>query len=127
MSAREVIHKYARLPFRYGLDCCTFVGECLEAEGLRNPMRDILYEGEGEATEIISSYGTLSDAITAHLGPPLDHVLEARENDVAVCVLGGDEIAAIVHATDAGVRCVLRTERGVVDWPLRRAARVWRS
>ena len=127
MSVREVIHKYARIPFRYGADCCTFVGECLEAAGLRNPMRDISYEGEGEATEIVSSYGTLSDAITAHMGKPLDDVADARENDVVVCLTAGDEIVGIVHVTDVGVRCVLRTKHGVVDWPLQRAQRAWRA
>jgi hypothetical protein len=126
MSVRQVIYGYQRRPFRYGGDdCCSFVGQCLEAAGRGNPMRLFAYDNEEEAEEIIAQYGSLTAAITATLGDPMGNPLKAVENDVVVCTQGKQEIAGIVHNTGLGLRCVLRTKSGVVDWPLCRASAAW--
>lgn len=126
MNVRAVIYEYQDRPFRYGDDCCVFVGKCLEAAGLDNPMRYFAYADEGEAHEVIAQYGTLSDAITAALGEPIDRA-DVQENDVVVVEQHGQQIAGIVHRTDVGLRCVMRTERGIIDWPVERAVTVWRA
>lgn len=126
MNPRQVIYEHQSRPFDYGEnDCCSFVGQCLEAAGLDNPMRLFSYAGQTEAEEIISQYGSLSDAITAALGDPMADPLYARENDVVIVRQGTEEIAGIVHRTDVGLRCVMRTRNGVVDWPLCRASMAW--
>ena len=124
---REVIYKYQQQPFRYGdADCCAFVGECLEAAGRDNPMRRFSYSGETQAKEIIENYGSLEMAIRAVLGEPIN-VKDAAENDVVIVEQHGEQIAGIVHRTALGLRCVMRTQNGVIDWPLHRAVRIWRG
>ena len=125
MSVRQLIYKYQQKPFRYGADCCTFVGECLEAAGRDNPMRQFTYAGQKEAETIIAKYGSLTDAITAVLGEPMPNPLDAVENDVVIVRQKDEEIAGIVHHTGLGLRCVVRTKNGVVDWPLCRANSAW--
>lgn len=126
MSVREVIYKYRNRPFTYGdADCCAFVGECLTASGGDNPMRLFAYRDEDEAREVIAQYGSLEAAITATLGDPFP-IIDAKENDVVLVEQYGEQIAGIVHRTDLGLRCVMRTRKGVVDWPLVRGIRAWR-
>ena len=126
-AMRSVIYEHYGKPFRYGDgDCCAFVGKCLESAGKPNPMRFFAYANEAEAREIIAQYGTLSDAITAVMGDPIPDVRDVQENDVVVVSQLGEQIAGIAHRTDMGLRCVMRTKRGVVDWPIDRALQAWR-
>jgi hypothetical protein len=102
------------------------VGECLAAAGKDNPLRFFSYNNEAEAEEVIAQYGSLANAITATLGDPIP-VTEAQLNDVVVVEQFGRQITGIVHETDLGLRAVMRTTKGVVDWPLRRAIAAWRA
>lgn len=125
---RAVIYAHYGKRFRYGVsDCCAFVGQCLEAAGLDNPMRLFAYDNEAEAREIIAQYGTLSDAITAVMGDPIPDIRDVQENDVVVVSQLDEQIAGIAHRTDMGLRCVMRTKRGVIDWPIDRALQAWRQ
>ena len=118
---REVIDKYAGMRFNYGVDCCQFVGECIEVLHGFNPMHRFSYHDETEAMEIIQSYGTLEDAITAVLGEPCTDPI--REGDVTLHeVQDGQQTAGIVYHG----RSVLRVPRGLTDWPLEWVRLHWR-
>lgn len=122
-----VIDEYQREPFVWGeSDCCTFVGDCLDHLERFNPMFLLYYNGKREAVRVIRSFGSLSDAITFFFGEPIDP-LYAREGDIVVCESDGEQISGIVMRTDSGMRCVLRTKTGLVDWRIDRAIKAWRS
>lgn len=127
MRLRDTVFASYDRPFEYGVsDCCQFVGGCLEGMGKRNPMRLLDYDNETDADRIIARFGGLAAAITAHVGDPLADPLLATEGDVVICECRGTPLAGIVLRTDLGLRCVLRTPKGVVDWPLERATMAWR-
>lgn len=113
------MHKYAAMPFEYGADCCTFVGECLVAMGHRNPMEFFDYNSERQAYRIIKNWGGLKAAVSAFLGEPYDGI-----KDGDVCLIDdnkGREAVAIVY----NGRIVARVENGLMDYPLDRALTVW--
>lgn len=116
---RNIIDKYSRRPFRYGADCCAFVGECVEANTGCNPMERFTYSTEDEANQIISEFGDLEAAITATLGEP--HNDEPKNGDVCVFPNAGRQIAGIVYKN----RIVARTQSGVMDYPLDWALNFW--
>ena len=118
---RNIINKYAGIPFSYGTDCCQFVGECVEYFTGRNPASEFKYNGERGANELIASYGTLKDLICSVYGEPYD---KAKDGDIALCErTDGYQLAAVVFN---GV-LVVRTPSGVMDWPLERARYVWNT
>ena len=117
----DVIRKYDRTPFSYGLDCCQFVGDCLESITGNNPMNGFAYKNKREAYRIIKSYGSLEKAITATLGEPYDGI---KDGDVCtISANDGTEAAGIVFNN----RIIARVEDGVMDYPLERALRVWET
>jgi len=118
---REVIDKFAGLPFRYGLDCCTFAGECVESVTGTNPMDVLLYEGKSEADAIIKRYGGLEGAMRHILGEPYD-----GHKDGDVCLIDandGTHAAAVIYLG----RVVARVKGGLMDYPLSRALMVWKT
>lgn len=116
---REVLVKYSALPFRYGADCCTFVGECIESQTGKNPMDAFHYRSEKQAMQLLDTFGSLENAITAVLGEPYEG---AEDGDV--CTLDandGSEAAGIVYRG----RVVARVASGLMDYPLERAHKFW--
>lgn len=114
-----VIEKYSRTPFRYGADCCQFVGECVESLTGRNPMEQFDYGSQAEAEAIIASYGGLEAAMRAVLGEPYDG---AKTGDVCLLRVNGQELAGVVM----GDRAVYRTSKTyLTDIPVERAEVVW--
>lgn len=114
----DVIHKYQALPFRYGNDCCAFVGDCLAELTGKNPNYD--YSTEAEAEALIEKHGGLEGAITSVLGPPIADT--PRDGDVVLIDNGARQVAGIVYRN----RLVCRVASGLVDLDLERAKRVWR-
>jgi len=119
----DIIKKYSSIPFEYGLtDCCRFVGECVEAVTGNNIAGRFGYSNEREAYDLIASYGSLENLMTAELGKGIQGAYEPKDGDVALCKsTSGIELAAVVYR---GVLLVL-TKTGVMDWPLSRAYKVW--
>ena len=116
----DIIRKYSKRPFRYGADCCQFVGECLEARHGYNPMQAFSYKNKREANKIISSYGTLADAVTAVLGAPVD---EGKEGDVVLFTqANGTQVTGILYRG----RIIARTPSGLMDFPPDWAQHFWR-
>lgn len=116
---RSVIDKYAELPFRYGLDCCQFAGECVESLTGKNPMDALTYSNEREAYKIIKSFGGLEAAMRHFLGEPYD-----SHKDGDVCIMDnneGRELAAVIYRD----RVVARVENGLMDYPISRATLIW--
>lgn len=113
-----VIQKYDCLPFRFGDDCCQFAGDVIEAITGSNPMDRFSYSSEAEANDIISSFGGLKSAITNTLGEP-DGLLQS--GDIALVKFLGIVGAGVVYKD----RLVVRTQRGVMDYPLDRAVCSW--
>ena len=124
MSVHEVVTKYSLLPFRFGFDCCTFVGDCLDELGRENPMHELTYGNEREAMKIIAGHGSLRAAITHYFGEPIED--EPADGDVALVEYEGREVAGLVLTTWNGARIILRTEKGVTDWAADRALCFWR-
>jgi len=117
----EVIHRYHAEPFRYGRDCCTFVGECVEAVTGRNPTADFHYSNRREAARLIASYGSLYALFLHHLGEPYDG---HKDGDIAMRLqTNGEYIAGVVYRD----RMIVRTETGVTDWPLDYAIAIWET
>lgn len=115
----EVVRKYDGLPFRYGLDCCQFVGECLESLNGHNPMIAFNYRDRREADKIINSYGSLLDAVTATLGEPTG---TGADGDVALFDQpDGSQIVGIVHRG----RVLVRAPAGLVMWDVGAASALW--
>ena len=118
---REVIDKYAGLPFRYGEDCCTFAGECVEALTGSNPMSRFSYSSEDEANEILDAYGGIEAAIRDVLGEPYE-----GHRDGDVCLIDsndGRQAAAIIYRG----RVVARVKGGLMEYPLNRALMIWKT
>lgn len=132
MSIYGVINRWATRPFGYGsgLDCCQFAGEVIKEITGRNPMSAFSYDSKWQARAIIAEHGSLRQAITATLGEPIpveraedgDPLLvELRERHPRLAALVGDEMVGVCwHG-----RCIVRTQRGVTDWPLDWAAAAW--
>ena len=119
---KTVIDKYTSAPFIYGVaDCCRFAAECFEALHGRNPMAELSYSGEAEALAIIDRHGTLYDAMCFYLGKPRGSIDEAEAGDVAWLRYNGGEMAAAV----AGDVILVRTQNGLMEWPLKWAGAVW--
>ena len=117
---RNIIDKYAGLPFEYGADCCAFAAECIESLTGRNPISDLVYANEREAYKIIKQHGGMESAICHYLGEPYD-----GHQDGDVCLIDandGRKAAAVIYRD----RVVARVENGLVDYPLDRAIKVWK-
>jgi hypothetical protein len=116
---RAVIDKYAALPFRYGQDCCSFVGECIESITGSNPIAHLNYQDRPSAYAIIDRYGDLEGAMRHYLGEPYD-----GHKDGDACLIdnnGGELAAAVIYKG----RVVARVKGGLCDYPLERALMVW--
>lgn len=116
---RDILLKYSSKPFRYGDDCCAFVGDCLKQMTGKNPAEGLRYKTKAEADAIIEKHGSLEAAISFYLGSPYDGI-----KDGDVCLLptnDGDVAAGIVF----NGRIVARVARGLMDYPLDRAIKVW--
>lgn len=116
---RSVIDKYSGLPFRYGQDCCQFLGECIESLTGRNPMHKIQYSSQTEAQTILDRYGDLEGAMRHFLGEPYDG---HKDGDACLMNNNGGELAAGVIYRD---RVVARVKSGLMDYPISRALMVW--
>lgn len=118
---QDIINKYSRLPFEYGLDCCNFAAECVESITGKNPMESIRYSGEAEALALIESYGSLEAAVRSVLGDPYDGI---KDGDITVHdVQDGQQTVGVVYLG----RSVVRTKSGVTDWPLEWAKGIWKT
>ena len=116
---RTVIDKYAGLRFRYGQDCCQFVGECIQAITGKNPIGALIYSDEREAYAIINRFGDLEGAMRHFLGKPYD-----GHKDGDACLMdnnGGRLAAAIIWRNEV----IGRVENGLMNYPLDRAKLVW--
>ena len=119
MNLNQVINKYADLPFAYGLDCCQFAGECVEAQTGVNPMSIFDYSDEESAQRIIDSYGDLEAAMRDVLGEPYNGM---KEGDICLLSANKGRLAAGVIYRD-GV--VARVPGGLMQYPKKRALLVW--
>lgn len=120
MSIKDVIDAWSKRPFRYGADCCTFVGDVVESITGENPMARFEYGNKREAYAIIDGYGSLEAAAGAVFGQP---VSDSRDGDVCVFLqANGTEVAGVVYQG----RIVARTPSGIMDYPLSWAKRFWR-
>jgi hypothetical protein len=118
---REVIDKYSAIPFSYGLDCCQFVGECVESVTGKNPATNFLYSGEAEAMALIQSYGSLDALVTSVFGKPYDG---QKDGDITVHNQSdGTQIAGVVYRG----RSIVRTKAGLMDWPIDSTIGVWKT
>ena len=118
---RGVIDKYAGLPFRYGQDCCQFVGECIEAMVGKNPIEDLIYSDEREAYAIIDRFGDLEGAMRHFLGEPYD-----GHKDGDACLMDNNRgrlAGAVIWRNEV----IGRVENGLMNYPLDRALIVWRT
>ena len=120
---QPVIEKYAGLPFQWGRsDCCTFVGECIEAMGQKNPMHKLRYTDGVGAAQVLSRAGGLAGAISYWLRTD-KMPSEPADGDVALIPdNNGHYAAAIVFRG----RLVAKTQTGLMDYPLEHATRFWR-
>lgn len=113
----EVIHRYAKQPFRYGTsDCCQFVGDCLQAVHGINPALDFIYSDEMSMRRQVAKHGSMDALLTATLGEP---GTTPHEYDVAL--VEDQQVVGIVYKG----RIVVRTETDVNDLPLYRSTRFW--
>jgi len=119
-EVRAVIDRYAGLPFRWGLDCCQFAGECMAAVGGHNPMDGLNYDDEASAQALIDRHGGMRAALLAVFGEPYDG---CKNGDVLYVSRCGVEMAGVVYRG----RCVVRTQQGLMDWPIEWASLVWES
>ncbi len=116
----NVISRWQSRPFEYGsADCCQFAGECIESITGNNPMERFSYQGRRGALALIRSHGSLPDLIASVLGP--EKVEPARDGDIVTVTSGGRDIVGFVW----GGSIILRTEPGLVDWPLSKAVHAW--
>jgi hypothetical protein len=117
----KVIREWADTPFSYGKDCCQFAGAVVEITAGYNPMTAFDYADEAEADAAIATYGTLQDAVTAHLGEPAPPPYKTGDVTLHVQKPSGEQIVGVVIDD----RSVVRTKQGITDWPLERAVCVW--
>ena len=119
---RDVIDRYAALPFDYTSDCCRFAADCVEAVTGRNPMQRVKYKTERQAYAIIKQHGGLRGLLIYYLGAPARAGAKARDGDVCLIDANdGREAAAMVYKN----RIVARVESGLMDYPLNRAKLLW--
>ncbi len=119
---RKVIEKYQSLPFVWGTsDCCTFVAECIEERTGSNPMAHLQYSSEEEANALIHKHSGLHGMIQSLLGKPRMLDEKPQHGDCVLTMGGGQFMAGIVYRD----RVVVRTKKGVTDWPLHFALRAW--
>ena len=119
---RSIFQKYESMPFDYGIaDCCQFVGECVESMRGYNPVKPFEYDTEGEANELIGSYGNLRSLVTETMGKPCAFA-DRRDGDIAIYEqTDGSQILGVVD----GDEVVLRSMKGLVRWPIRHASAIW--
>ena len=118
-KVRSVIDEWSARPFSYGNDCCQFAGAMVEAITGKNPMAGFSYSNEREAYLIINKFGGLYPAMVATLGEPGG---TPKDGDVTIHDMkNGLQIAGSVYQG----RSVVKTEHGLVDWPLSWAKAIW--
>lgn len=113
---RSIIQQYANLPFRYGLDCCAFVADCIEAN--TGKQLNFEYDTEEGAQAILDRFGSLEAAITDRLGKPY---FGFEDGFVALVKTRAQEVAGIIYRG----RILLRVQSGLNDLPVHRAYKVW--
>ncbi|MBW2561659.1 MAG: hypothetical protein JRE40_12505 [Deltaproteobacteria bacterium] len=116
---RSVIDKYSGLPFKYGLDCCQFASEFIEAQTGIDPAPGVDYKSKAEADKLINKYGDLEGLMIHFLGEPYDG---CKNGDV--CIMDnniGDIVAAVIYRD----RIVARVPGGLMDYDIDRAIKVW--
>ena len=120
MTVAQVIEQWQGRPFEWATtDCCQFVGACIEAVTGRNMAELVDYDSETDARALISEAGGLAAVVSSVLGEPLER---APGNDDVVLVNDGtQDIVGFVWQE----RIVLRTPKGLSDWPLERAEVAW--
>ncbi len=121
-ALRETIDRYSLEPFEYGRsDCCTFAVECWVAVHGASPLADMGWDNAAEADAILAEHGSLYGAIVSVLGAPLEAGDEPHTGDVALVNYNGKQLAAVV----AGNMLLVRTEKGLMEWPLKWATAIW--
>lgn len=122
----SVFRKYDGLPFAWDgtADCCTFAAELLQATHGVDYLAEFHYSNKAEAFKAILEHGDLYDAICSVFGP-------SSEVDPADVQLGdllltkqkdGTWIPGVVFSD----RQAVRTETGIMDWPVEYAQHMWR-
>ena len=115
---RQVIDKYAGLPFDYKTDCCRFAAECVESIRGENLISELSYSTERGAYKIIAKHGSLESALRFYLGEPYDG---HKDGDVCLIDSNNGDAAAVIYRD----RVVARVKGGLMDYPLDRAKLVW--
>lgn len=125
-KAWRVLTKYANLPFDWNgsADCCAFAGELTKAFHGQDYMSQFSYSNKAEALKAIREHGDLVGAITSVMGDPrpVDEV-RLQEGDVLVAKQVDDSWIPGVYLMN---RMVVRTESGIIDWPIEYAEYMWR-
>lgn len=117
---REVIDKYASMPFSYGADCCQFAAECFETQTGENPIADLSYRTKRQAYVLIKQYGGLEAAVTHFLGEPSSGAVK----DGDLCLISANDGSDAIGVIYRG-RIVARVKDGLMDYPLERAKVTW--
>lgn len=120
MTIERIIEEWQDRPFEWGVtDCCQFVSACVEELTGEDFVSLVLYENHDEAIEQIDAAGGLDLLVSSVLGDPEER--EPRDNDVVIVTCNGEQILGFVWN---GV-VILRTEQGLVDWPIDSVELVW--
>jgi hypothetical protein len=112
-------------PFEYGShDCCMFAAKCVDSmmDSKLTEHLSLAYQNKLSATRFLASFESLEDAVTAHLGAPLQKTALASRGDV-VMFQDGDSFAIGVCL---GADFVAAGVVGVVYHTMHRAMRAWR-
>ena len=117
---QKVIERFQDEPFEWGhSDCCQFVGACIEAVTGENLALLVDYENQDDARALIDEAGGLDVVVSSVLGDAVDAA--PKNNDVVMVNIDGDPAVGFVWKDVV----LLRTERGLVDWPLETVELVW--
>ena len=115
----QILREWGDTPFSYGRDCCQFASAVVESVAGYNPMAGLDYRDESGANAFIAGYGTLMDAVTAHLGEPSEPPY--KTGDVTLHYTNDDQVVGVI----IDGRSVVRTKTGITDWSIDRAICVW--
>jgi len=99
------------------MDCCQFVRDCIKHKTGRDYGAEFEYSDEDGANKIIADHGGLAGLFSYIFGDPCD------DGDVVVCEqVDGSEVAGIVYKD----RIIVRSPKGVTDWPTSYAKHSWK-
>lgn len=119
----EIVEAASARPFTWGLhDCCTFAAACVDAITGSDHLARLDYEDERAAKRVIACHGGLVEAVSAHLGHPVEGWAHARRGDV--CVVPTEQGDGLGVCT--GTHVAVAAERGLARYPLHLARLVWR-